>query len=1014
MNAWTVCERILWKDYRVLRQMWWLCGVGAMAVMLLILAVAEFNEYMQGYSEAFWLLSIWIPPIYILAALAAMFAGEREEGTLVWLTALSPRLSLILGSRMLLLLVSGLVLQVWFVGAASILSRFDTNYTSEFREDLTIMTFVLVEAVFFGMFWSLQTSRPLNAILYAAITMVVVNAGAVALTEAVGQPFSIRAQNPATRLFGYWGWFRCMLLIGVATANWSLAEQWLNGRPWDWEWLSDMFLKLRLPRRSTVDAAEPVTRNELADPWRRAWLRLRWLEWQSLRTWCAIIGVMSFISAISLLFSRRPEPGFCFGFGWLLVALGGVSCWHGEQAKSNFRALVRLGVSPAALWLNKLLAWALMIVVGLTTMVSATFLMAAFLKLVLLDPRFDHWNAYSFDRLLMLPFHELLWGVLSGVSLYCLAFTASHLCRKTVIAIGVTLLGWLVLMIWFVFCYELHFPLWMCQLPIPIWLLWISWSALPVWWIEQSDWRISRGRLAEIMTQCVFPFVLIGLTMGYRVWEVPTVPGAVIAAEMSRIPSLKADHDSDAKRILQQWLDIMATMQRPIVDPSFVVADAKSNAEPPPSGESPPAADALGAIQDAAGLEEMGAMGGMTMGMADAQPNDAATLARIRREYVELNFDQLVTLRNQLLNADRLSVEVILSRGRRNPLYGPLLLYAAQESLRTGDVEVSIQYLQAGIRLGGCLQRFIPLEQQLTQQRELRPEELMDEMIRWAQMPQQTELTLRRGLEICAHELPYWQVQPEEIEWQEELDADLSQYVKWYMPWERVRTRRLAGVKFANRLWYFEQCQTEGQRPGQMGLKEMMLRVSAMALTNPSDPRVRAWQYMPVEENHRMANSFGSPSSQVYGLDGQTIEILHRMENRYRATVLVMAIVGYRRLTGELPGSIYEVARYLPQPVGRSRGAPGLLTDVWSGAPFHYEPKGFPLHEPNFPPDSIYRHPFLWSGGQNGELLRAEGNAIRRESTGFTRPKYGYDSNISWDQVYPIPPQDPVVEPAAE
>jgi|GEM_PF-6476724 len=1003
MSAALTFQRVLWKETRVLRQLWLLCGFGVMALMLLILAIAESNEHSQGYSEVFWVLTIWIPPIYVLAAVATMFAGEREEGTLTWLTTLAPRLTTLLGSRLVFLVASGLALQVWLAVTSGLLSQFDDLQESEIREDLIIMSFVLLEAIVYGMFWSLQTTRPLNAILYGAITIVVVNAGAVAGTEILGQQFAVRIQNPATAALGFWGWFRCLILFGVATANWGLAEQWLNGRPWDWEWLADWCRKLRLPRLDLVERMpHTLPRTDVADPWQRAWQRLRWLEWQGLKSYAWVILAMGAISCGSLLFARRPNPSFCFLFGWLSILLGGLAAWHGEQTNNSFRALVRMGISPAALWLNKLLCWFLAVAVALTFLVSTMLLTATILFNAFGDARFESWITKNFLEMnRSLPGASYWVPVAYVISLFCVAFVSAHLFRKSIVALGVALITGFLLTPWMFVCLEYQLPFLVFQLPIPLWLLWISWTALPAWWVEQTDWHISRRRIAELVFQTSFPLLIIGLAMGYRVWEVPRIPQPLLQAEMALTPSLNADPLPHGRQVQQQWIGIMNSMQQPVQEPTF---------------EIPASAEGAATLQ---GLEGSGGMGAASGGAAmsmQLSSRDAsqfgATPADYRRKYVELNREHLAKLRDQILAADYLSLEVAPSRGRRNQLYGPLLLYMAQEQLTAGDVEDSLKSLQAGVRLGGSLERFIPLEQQQSQQWELRIGELFEEMVRWAQHPQQTEVTLRRGMEVCALELRYWQVQPEEIRLQQEVDLERADFAYWF--WERARARQLTEVAFSNRLWYFQQCQLGAQRPGMVGLQQMHSLNSLQYNNNPdgsTNSRLRAWTFYPVEVR-RYQNPHQQMFAHVYGLSEATVESLHRMENRYHGTLAVMAVVGYRRLTGSLPESLLAVERYVPKTIVSHREGPSIISDLWTGNMFNYAPAGFRLKEPDFPADSIFRNPLLWSNHIRFQVSEG-GNSIWIGNERVSGYEYGTNFSSVRGGIFPIPPQDPVdVSPA--
>ncbi|OYW20452.1 MAG: hypothetical protein B7Z55_07250, partial [Planctomycetales bacterium 12-60-4] len=111
MNATAMTNRLLWKEFRVLRLVWLMCAVGVTALMVLVTVIAESQPYPMDYAVGLWGLAIWVPPVYIFAALATMFAGEREEGTLVWLSVLAPPPGRLMVTKLLYVIVTGALLQ---------------------------------------------------------------------------------------------------------------------------------------------------------------------------------------------------------------------------------------------------------------------------------------------------------------------------------------------------------------------------------------------------------------------------------------------------------------------------------------------------------------------------------------------------------------------------------------------------------------------------------------------------------------------------------------------------------------------------------------------------------------------------------------------------------------------------------------------------------------------------------------------------------------------------------------
>lgn len=183
----------------------------------------------------------------------------------------------------------------------------------------------------------------------------------------------------------------------------------------------------------------------------------------------------------------------------------------------------------------------------------------------------------------------------------------------------------------------------------------------------------------------------------------------------------------------------------------------------------------------------------------------------------------------------------------------------------------------------------------------------------------------------------------------------------------------------------------------------------------PGDIRLEAWNFTPVEGRGR----YFDWQEPVYGLEPGFIDSMFTGENQFRATLALMAVVGHRRLQGELPGSLFEIEKYFEQtlpPGPKTTHLALAMNDVWTGASFGYAPRGFPLHEPEFPADSVYRQPLLWTAESRQYRLGIHNNQIERKTNW-----YGIWSNAdirqdsvsddkSW--VFPIPPQDtvPVME----
>ncbi len=979
MNANVTFQRLMWKEYRALRQLWAMCGLGGTLLMLVVLAIGESSEHSQGYSAIFWAFTVWVPPVYVLAALSTMFAGEREEGTLVWLTTLSPRLPSVLTSRLLFVLLTGIGLQIWYAVIALAFSQFDDHHGESYvdaEENLRILSFLLVESLAYGLLWSLQTNRPLNAILYAATTIVLVNSGAAMLVDVLGGRYSVKPDDFLDYTFSFWGWARCLIVLVVLALDWRLAEQWLHGHPWDWEWVAQWWSRRRVQAgtESTTATVATLPANA-AEPWRRAWQRLRWLEWQGILAYAWIVLALALLSCGSILFRFDRQPptlGFCLVFCWIAIIVAGLMSWHGEQSQQRFRTLVRLGVSPSALWVNKLLCWfaaaivASVFIWGLTAALWSVLAWSA-------PGRPYHYLLTMWRQTRASPAAAEIITTIIGVYglMFPVAFVASQLFRRTVIAFGAALIGCSLLMGWIVIGSTAGLPWQVFYAPIPLWLLWISWSSLPAWWTERTSWWVSRRRAATLALQGLFPVMLPALAAGYLVWEVPTITVTDPSVAGDPSTSINADLFSGAQNVRTEWNRLLILMQ-----------------ELPPL---PPEVQAKGPVVDDVALHFHAA----------ALTHLGLTPTEAREAFVRTNREQLKLITDQTLKLTTLAVENAPSKRSRYLGYVPMLVYAAQASLTAGEPDESLRYLQAAARLGGMVQRFTPTVV-ISPLVDPSIQDTRDEMIRWAQHPQQTEEILRRGLQLCAAELRYWQTQPEELYLHHLQERSLNRGAYW--PWDRARAQKLADVMHINRATYLSTARLGSRRPGlSASLQHDYLRWMGY---DDNDPRLRAWQYQPPQYRYFQDPRF----TPVLGLDHNTVICLHQAENQYRATLAQMAVVGYRRIHGSLPPSLWDVEPWL----GPYSFA---MRDVWTGTNFGYVPTGFPLTAPQFTPDSAYRQPLLWSAESVHAHVDVREHALHRWTDDWVYSSHDLVRSGNGPQampwVFPIPPMEPA-PPAKE
>lgn len=902
MTTAMMTNRLLWKEFRVLRLVWLMCVSGVAALMLLVTVISESQSHPMDYAPALWGFAIWVPPVYILAALATMFAGEREEGTLVWLSVLAPSSGRLMVTKLLYVIATGAMLQGSLAVVAALLSQFDGNDRADgVLENLFVMSFLLVESVVWGWFWSLQTSKPLNAILYAAISLIAVNLGSIVITEELGYRYSANWNGPWGNALGFWGWGRLILYTVVVSVSAQVCDRWLAGRPWDWGFVVRWWAAKRTTKTQDIAALEP------REPWQREWQRLRWLEWQALRPFAWMIGAAALIAAVSLLFGEHPTPAAAFIFCWLAPLVAGLMSWQGEQSQAQYRTLGLRGASSTALWWNKLAMWALAALAGAAFISLSN---ACCWHLLWFVSGGTRWSSVIRDLThTPQPYRstgEIFGSILSilayGATQYALAFTCAHLMKKTVVALGSTLIGTLVLTIWFYTCLGYGLPLWYFLAPIPLWLLWISASYLPAWWVENSTWHVSRQRGGELALLTVFPVGLLSLAAGYRIWEVPYVDTSTLQFDSAPATNTALTVNINA------WNHVADLVEGLRGQPELIVNDAT--------------------------------LDGTEMAKLDLDP------------WIAANREGLKALRDKVLGEMGMYSQSAIwrrvqgSRFHNWQLPVDALAKLAIEELAAGRPEESVEWLRASFRLFGVRQSYADLQTSYMLTRS--DEEWRGLVYDWAQHPRQAVETLKLGLNAAASELRFSKCEAGTLLTQYEVERHTPSF--W--PWEVARHERVVAVAAINRWTYLHEIRAGVRLPSHAPSE---YRDSWIYLNGRWElPNRAAWEFRDSDD-HWQYPFTGPYFCRVEGLDPFTTTFMQELESRMRATITVMSIVGYRRLHGELPATLGPLESFF-DPQHRS-----VLKDIWTGRGFGYDPRAMDLG--TYPPGATFESPFLWTAG---------------------------------------------------
>ncbi len=954
MNGFMTLNRLVWKEYRALRQLWAMTALGIASLSLIGWILCRMASPAEDFSWGTVLLALYVPLVYMLAALGTMFAGEREEGTLTWLTMLAPGTWRVLLARLGFaalstiamqggLLFVAAVLNSWWAGRSPTWAFTDRDVGPSFE----VAGYLLVAFLFLGWCCSLQSARSLNAILAAAVTFLVLAWGALLVADLVrGQRLGSGHLQDDRRY-----WYAMLIVFGVplAVVSHRLLGLWLQGRPWDWGMVLD---RLRGDTRVTTTARKarrlPA---EAREPWRRVWQRLVWFEWQSLRAyrWFVLLGI-----ALGAWAGCYPFLGGALCAAWLIVALAGFLAWNSDQHRAQFRMLSTRGIPVHAVWLNKLVLWGLAALVASAATIGACLLTDSLIDrgtsppyLELPEQNFS--DAGESPSLAEVGFRFAWWCGLTTLAVFVLAFTASQLFPKAVLVVGTTMIGSIGLVMWL--AYTLQFGLLTLALPpVIVWLLLVGERSLSWWWAEHVTWRLPWRRWLELATLSLFPLLLLPALGYYRAWAVPTPDDGnlirqgdlVHAPPQSPSAHAAAIHDWSRVNDLYQALPMLPgeqTANRLLAERRLV--SAVDDLENIPSVDELAMGEAMGGI-----TPMMGAPGEDGVGPGDMESSDPAPVFAVdaiasvdRLKPWELprgiaidGYKLLVELAELLFHLDVVPPET--KRFFKDPHDVRPLLHAAILALEEDRPnDESVKLVTGALKLAVVHRQFAALEPRTPWM--IEPDQVERLLLRWAEHPKMTEGKLRRVFSDAR--------EVEAFSWmsRERLDAqrawEVSTLERSLLPWDLARAARIREVARYNRWMFLDRAriyvrwnnaQTHGWRNVTAEVPFQFTRrvqVVGFRWFEP-DPAI-AFRPHPTDRYLQR--------SAVVGVDEVFISELMEPVWGFRVLLLKMAVLGWWRIHGAAPTSLAELQPWF------DRHQVGLL-DPWTSGPFGYAPRATP------------------------------------------------------------------------
>ena len=358
--------RLVWKEFRLLRSFW--IAMAILAVFASLYALVAIGAQDAAFRiNALFAIALTIPALYALGCGATMFATEHEAGTYEFQRALPVSARQLLWGKLAFAVLSipvliGLLwlLAVWFAGGR-------LPAAGHHAAIWGLWGFAAVEALAWGMLFSLTSNHPLKAaMLGAAATSLAVH-GVTATTQSY-------TAYPVYEDYAGALPYRVAIVVAVALVDAWLASRWLGEKK--------TASAPSAPKGTLAKALRPARdEDRLGGPSREtAFARLLWHQArQSAGALCVLGAMVAPWLAVSLVRSSvgrwmGADFDFLYGLTAILalaaVPLAGTCVFLADQRKGSIRFLAERGVRSGPVW------WSRQLVFGAALALATMFALA--------------------------------------------------------------------------------------------------------------------------------------------------------------------------------------------------------------------------------------------------------------------------------------------------------------------------------------------------------------------------------------------------------------------------------------------------------------------------------------------------------------------------------------------------------------------------------------------------------------------------------------------------------------
>lgn len=851
MNNSTLFWRLAWKEYRMLRGFWIALALATVGLQLLfVVTMTMTNQPTIDWSDHLYGLGLVMVTFYALGCGATLFAVEREEETYEFLRALPVAGRQVMRAKFAVAAAS--IVALWgIVYLESLLvSGMEWPETLVHADLWATFGLAAIEAVTWGMFFSLLLRRPISAVFAAAATGIV-SVGLIVWWVVEVQSHIIMGIEDMPVLILY----RALAIVAVGAAAVWLAWHWFDDS------LRVSFDSLSAGRARHEQQGHGIALGSLLwQQWRQSRLALIAMTALGMALVVWIVSVKTWDSSEPL----APMITMAVTLVSLLFAtLAGANVFQSDQSKQSFRFLAERGVRPATIWFTRHLMW--------IAPVAVWAVVTVILFLLSLSER--EWRSLAEalmkdNRNSVVNTRQALW-ILAGMGIVVLAiaYSAGQFCsmflRKGIVSSFFALLFTCVILYWAAIMYRLGISWTWSVAPIPMVLLVATWLRTPHWLLERTDWAARWQAVLSVVTPATALAIAV---IAFRVYQIPYAEVDFADMEFSRPPT------EDERTTAQMYVD------------------------------------AEGMIKFAPHVKDVSDKSWWALGLSDNQAAIQLALAATARPSCSFS-DHRVFVSGERA-ADFVPVQKV----------NALLLRSALSLQRVGNFDGAWDRYFAALtlsrrmrpseaeadRLEAEVEELLPYFATNPGQTEERIKLAIDELRKfYATLPPPTDaikadyVTASRLLELDSDQMPNATgTTPHELR--------MLRISTALVPWEMARSRRLLKLVAALDIQAIERVQLAMAN----GTPYANASSSIIADSEPLNLGATTLFYQ-----------FGMP------LPAGVADRVLLMENRRRATLVLLALEAWKAKHGKLPKTLDELAGTYPD---------NVPLDPYSGKPYRY------------------------------------------------------------------------------